>query len=129
MKFEPVNKWIIGHALVPKVSSTIVLPGMNNKGVTRCYLITESSKEAAEAGYKPGDLVIAKHVWDITLKGHRVTFTPDEIICRVKDCTLDEFTDLQSKPVVESLPEAAERFNAAVAKMRLESAEIVGAPA
>ena len=97
MRLEPVNKWIIGRALVPKASSAIVLPGALSKGVTRCYLVTEVSAEVV--GYRPGDLLIAKHVWDITMKGHKVVFTPDEIICRVKDASLDEFVDLENKPV------------------------------
>ncbi len=101
MRYEPVNSWLIGHALVAKKKSEITL--LDNKhGVTRHYWIEDASEEAQAAGYKPGDMVVAKLVYDmyLHLTEHRVTFQMSEIISKVHDFSLDDFVTLKERPFV-----------------------------
>lgn len=101
MKLEPVAGWIVARVCITKMPGTIIAPDVA-KRVTRCYLIEESSAEAQAAGYVRGDLVVAKAVFDMFFKGgtyHRVTFSKDEIISRVHDAALSEFTDVHGKDV------------------------------
>ena len=102
MRLEPVNKWVTGRAAVSPIRSTIIKADPA-KGVTRFYLIEEASKEAVDAGYKTGGLVVAKHAFDMFFEGgvtHRVTFSIDEIICRVYDVRLEDLLDVYGKPFV-----------------------------
>lgn len=105
MKLEPVVGWVTAHALITKVQGSIVLPNAS-KGITRCYLLEEVSTEAEAAGYKRGDLVVAKAVYDMFFKAgayHRVTFSKDEIICRVHGVPLSEFVDVSGKELSEEV--------------------------
>jgi hypothetical protein len=105
VKLEPLNKWIIAHAAIVKKSSVIILPDAA-KGVSRCYLVETVSPEAAAAGYAPGDFLIAKGVYDMFFKGgacHRVVLLIDEVICRVRDVTINDFTSIDGKPFEEYL--------------------------
>jgi len=97
VKLEPVNDWVIGRALVPKPTSELVLD--HAKGVTRCFLLDEVGPAAEAAGYKPGDIVVAQKVYDMTFKRHCVTFKIDEAICRVRGVSLDEFVDLKGASI------------------------------
>jgi len=99
MRLEPVAGWVIAHAAIIKMQSAIVLPNAA-KGITRCYLLESVSAEAEAAGYKRGDMVVCKAVYDMFFKGgtfHRVTFSMEEIICRVHGAPLSEFTDVNGK--------------------------------
>lgn len=103
MKLKPLQKWVIGRIAVTKMSSSIITPDAN-KGVTKFVLLEVVSEEAAAAGYNPGDLVIAKSMHNIFLKGgsyHRATFPIDEAVCRAEDVSLDEFVDIYGKPFTE----------------------------
>ena len=105
MKLEPVNKWIIAHAAIVKKSSVIIMPDAS-KGVSRCYLVESVSPEAAAAGYVPGVWLVAKSVYDMFFKGgacHRVVLTTDEVICRVSDVVIADFTSIDGKPFEEYL--------------------------
>ncbi len=102
MRLEPVNSWIVGHAIVSKMLGTIITPNAGAKGNTRCYLIESVSKEATDAGYNVGDIVVCKAVYDEFFRGgaiHRVTFLVSEVIHRVHDVTLDDFTLLDGNPL------------------------------
>lgn len=93
IKYEPEGDWIIGRALVPKVSRTIVLPN-GAHGVSRHYLIDSCGSKASDLGYKPGDMVVAKFVYDMHLvRGHRVVFQPSEVISRVREYDLADFNN------------------------------------
>jgi hypothetical protein len=104
MKLEPLNGWVIGRVAITKASSTIVLADVT-KNVTKFALLEEVSPEAERAGFKPGDLVMAKVMHNIFLKGggyHRVTFPLDEAVCRVRDVPLSEFLGSDGKPLEEA---------------------------
>jgi hypothetical protein len=102
MNLEPLKNWVVGRVVIAKPENSLIqLPGAP-RGVTRCYLLDAVSVEAAKAGFAPGDLVVAKSVFDLMLLGpHRVTFSIDEAIIRVRDATLSEFVGLDGKPIVE----------------------------
>ena len=105
MNLEPVAGWVIAHALITKIQGSIVVPNAA-KGVTRCYLLEEVSAEAKAAGFNRGDLVVAKSVFDMFFKAgayHRVTFSKDEIICRVHGAALSEFVDVGGKDLSDEL--------------------------
>lgn len=107
MKLVPVGSWknpdamINATAMVHRRPGVIIRPDAA-KNSTRCFLIESVSPEAEEAGYKPGDIVVAKHVWDLVFYGgeyHRVMFSVKEILQRVIDAQLEEFVDLRGQPV------------------------------
>jgi hypothetical protein len=101
MRLEPVNNWIIGRAIIPKVDRTIVLPD-ETKGVTRCYQVESASIGATIDGHKlePGDIVVAKHAFDMFFPVmHRVTFLAAEVICFVREASASEFVDLKGNEV------------------------------
>jgi hypothetical protein len=102
VKLEPVNDWVIGRALIPKPSSKLALDPA--RGVTRCFLLDEVGSGADAAGYKPGDIVVAQKVFDMTFKKHCITFPIGEVICRIRDVSLEDFVDLKGEP----LPEVAQ---------------------
>lgn len=108
MKLEPVKDWVIGRIAIIKRQGTIVDPNATS-GITRCFLLEEVSPKAAEAGYAPGDIVVALRVYDMTISRDRlpkrVVFSIEEIICRVRDVSLSEFVGIDEKPLV---PAAAE---------------------
>ena len=97
MRFEPVNSWVIGRALLPKPTSTIIIPN-DKEGKTRFYLIDDVSPEAAEKDYKKGDIVIAEHVYDMRIAHRCIVFKTEKVITFVRDVSLDEFVDLDGKP-------------------------------
>lgn len=99
MRYEPVNGWIVGHALVIKTKSAIVLANPAH-GITRHYWIESASEEAEKAGYKAGDMVVAKMVYDMYLyrSEHRVVLTADQIISKVHEFSLDDFVTLKDEP-------------------------------
>jgi hypothetical protein len=103
MKLEPLKNWVIGRVAIakPEAMTRIQLPNAP-KGVTRCYLIDAVGSEAAAAGFAPGDMVVAKSVFDLLLLGpHRVTFPVDEAIIKVAHFSLDEFVGIDGKPLKE----------------------------
>jgi len=109
VKLEPLKKWVIGRIAITRVSSTILAPDIS-KGVTKFVLLDEVSPEAAAEGYAPGDLVIAKTMHNIFLKGgayHRVTFPIDEAVCKAHDVELSEFVGSDGKPLTETAEAAA----------------------
>lgn len=102
MTLEPVNEWVIGRAIVHKRPGNIILG--HKKGTTRCYLLEEVSPEARAAGYGPGDIVVAKSVYDMFFHDgtdHHVTFIYREAICHVRNAQLSEFVGLDDKPVAQ----------------------------
>lgn len=108
MRLEPLKNWVIGRVAITKVSDTIVTPDVT-KGVTKFALLDTVSLEAEKAGFKPGDLVMAKSMHNIFLKGgtyHRVTFPIDEAVCIARDVPLDEFVGSDGNPLA---PAAQER--------------------
>lgn len=106
MKLEPLKKWVIGRIAITKTSSTIVTPDIH-KNVTKFVLIDAVSPEAAAEGFAVGDLVIAKAMHNIFLKGgtyHRVTFPIDEAVCKAYGVPLTEFVGVDGKPLEDQTP-------------------------
>lgn len=104
MRYEPVNSWICGRVAMIKHAkdALIKMPGAP-KGVTRHYVIEEVSPEAAEKGYKPGDIVIVRVGHDLLLWGkHKIWFETKEVMTFVRDIPLSEFTDIDGKPFLEA---------------------------
>lgn len=102
MRLEPVNNWIIAQAIITKLPGKIVSSNPAD-GVSRCYLIRAISDQAAGSGYKVGDIVVAKHCFDIWLYArtyHCVVLLPEEIIMRVHDVTLEEFVTVKGERVI-----------------------------
>jgi hypothetical protein len=100
VKLKPLQKWVIGRIAITKVSDTIVLSDAT-RGVTKFALIEAVSPEAEAAGFKPGDLVMAKTMHNIFLKGgkfHRVTFPIDEAVCLVEGVPFDDLLDAYGNP-------------------------------
>jgi hypothetical protein len=109
MKLEPRQNWVIGRVAITRVSDTIVAADPT-RGVTKFALLEEVSVGAASAGLKPGDLVIAKTMQNIFLKGgsyHRVTFPEDEVICVARDVSLDELIGSDGHPLGTAEAQAA----------------------
>jgi hypothetical protein len=101
VKLKPLQKWVIGRIAITKVSSTIIASDPT-KNVTKFALIEAVSPEAEAAGFKVGDIVMAKTMHNIFLKGglyHRVTFPIDEAVCIAEDVPLDEFVDSTGNPL------------------------------
>lgn len=101
MRLEPLQNWVIGRIAITRASDTIVLADVN-KNVTKFALLEAVSPEAEQAGYHPGDLVMARTMHNIFLKGgthHRVTFPIDEAVCRVHDVPLSDFVGSDGKPL------------------------------
>ena len=101
MKLEPVRDWLNGIALIPRQPDSLIIDP-NAKDGSRFYLIETVSPEAAAAGYAPGDLVLGHHVWNILLYNgsfHRVKIQVSEIMDRVYDVTLEEFTHVGGMPL------------------------------
>jgi hypothetical protein len=100
VKLKPLQKWVIGRIAITKVSSTIVLSDAT-KNVTKFALLEVVSPEAEAAGFKPGDLVMAKTMHNIFLKGgsyHRVTFPIDEAVCLAEGVPMDDLLDAYGNP-------------------------------
>jgi hypothetical protein len=107
MRIEGAGNWIVGFALLPKPESAIISPDPK-KGVTRHYLLETVGPEAAAAGYKAGDIVVAERVYDtFPMHQHRVSITCDKIMYWVRDVPLSAFTDLQGKPFSVAVPNRA----------------------
>lgn len=118
MKLEPVRDEILGVALLHRKQDGMIVVPHITKNVTRCYLIEEVGPEAAPGGYIRGDIVIARKVYDVVLHGgafHRVTFQVADIIYRVRGVTIDEFTTLDNKPVLDQLKDTPELVGAVLA--------------
>jgi hypothetical protein len=102
MRFEPVNGWVIGRAIIPKIDrGGIILPN-ESKGVTRTYLVESTSSGATVDGIeiKPGDLIVAVHAYDMIFPDmKRVTFKVSEVITFLRDVSLDSFVDLNGNAV------------------------------
>lgn len=109
MKLIPCKNWVIGRVAITKMNSTIVAPDAS-RGVTKFALLDAVSPEAEAAGFKPGDLVMAKTMHNIFLRGgvdHRVTFPIDEAVCIARDAPLSEFVGNDGK-ALEVAAEATE---------------------
>ena len=105
MKLEPVRDWITGIAILHQKPSPIINPDVA-KGTSRCFWIESVGPKAAEAGYKPGDIVVAKSVFDLLFYGgayHRVTFVEEEVIQRVLDAPLSEFVLLDGTTTADTI--------------------------
>ena len=101
MNLEPLRGWMIGRVAITKTSDLIATVDPN-KGVTKFALIEWVSDEAERAGFKPGQLVMAKTMHNIFLNGgryFRVTFPIEEAICRVNDIPLEDFIGSDGKPL------------------------------
>jgi hypothetical protein len=101
MKLVPRRGWVIGRIAITKVSEMLVAPNATS-GVTKFALLDLVSPEAEAAGFRPGDLVMARTMHNIFLKGgtyHRVTFPFEEVICIVHDVALDELIGSDGKPI------------------------------
>ena len=99
MRLEPVEDWITGIAILHQKPSPIVNPDAA-KGTSRCFWIEAVGSKAAEAGYKPGDIVVALKIYDVLFYGgtyHRVTFQVEEVFTRVLEVSLDEFVLLDGQ--------------------------------
>lgn len=93
MRLEPVRDWITAISILHQKPSPIINPDVS-KDTSRCFLIESVGPKAAEAGYKVGDIVVAKSVFDLKFYGGaylRVTFVKDEVIQRVREAPLNEF--------------------------------------
>lgn len=104
MRLEPLRGWMIGRIAITKTSSTIVTPDAT-KGVSKFALLEEVSQEAAAAGFKPGDLVMAVTMHNIFLRSgtyHRVTFPIDQAICVARDISLSEFVGSDGEELVKT---------------------------
>jgi hypothetical protein len=108
---EPLHDQVIGRLVITRPSSTIILTDLT-ENVSKFVLIETVSQAAAEAGYRPGDLVMPRAVGNIFLKGgnyHRVVFSIKDSVCRVRDVPLSEFVDSNGAEVVPvEAQEAAE---------------------
>jgi hypothetical protein len=106
MRLESIGSEITGIAMLHRrPDATIILTDPATR-VTRLFLIEEAGPGAVALGFNVGDIVLPKKVNDILLYGglyHRATFPAEEIIKRVRDVTLDEFTDLEGKPILKSI--------------------------
>lgn len=110
MKFEAVGHWIIAIPMLHAESrdSGIILPSIA-KDTSRCYLIETVSEKAHEQGYSPGDIVVAKGGHDLKFYGGVFIRTvidlqenrDNNIIMRVRDVRLNEFTTVDGKPILE----------------------------
>jgi hypothetical protein len=101
MRLAPRKGWVIGRIAITRVSETIIAPDAS-RGVTKFALVDLVSPEAEAEGFRPGDLVVARTMHNIFLKGgayHRVTFPIDEVICVAHDIALDEFLGSDGKPL------------------------------
>lgn len=120
MKLHPVRDWINGVAMLHKKQDGMIELPHSPKGVTRFYLIEAVSEAAAAAGYAPGEIIIAKQCWDIVLYGgakHIVKVPHTEVLDKISDVTLEEFTTLDGKPVLGSLdPDIVEATRAYLAR-------------
>lgn len=131
MKYIPEANYMICHALVPKVTSMIVLPnGTTTKGITRHYLIELVGPDAAKEGYKPGDLVIAEYCTEMHLfREHRALihsgmgrYGTKLISVKCQDYNLEDFVTLVGeKPADEVAKKFLQPSNGA--------AEVTGVPA
>jgi len=104
MKLEPLVGWVIGRIAITRVSSAIVAPDAT-RGVTKFAVLEAVSPEAAAVGLNPGDIVMAKTMHNIFLKGgtyHRVTFPADEVICVVREVALSELVGSDGRPLEEA---------------------------
>lgn len=109
MRLEPTKNWINAIVLLHQNPSPIVAPNAAS-GTTRCYLIEAVGPDAAKEGFKPGDVVVAKSVWDLLFYNgnyHRATFQTDEVIQRVQEASLDQFVLLDGTTSAKVLEEAA----------------------
>lgn len=111
MRLEPVGDIINAIVLLHQNPSPIISPDAA-KGTTRCFLIESVGPGAKKAGYKEGDIVVAKTINDLLFYGgayHRAIFEHDQVVERVLEVTLDEFVLLDGKtPATQLQPEAAE---------------------
>jgi hypothetical protein len=106
---EPLGGWVVGRIAITRASSTIALADPN-KNVTKFALLEAVSPEAAARGFRPGQLIMAKSMHNIFLRGgtyHRVTFPLEEIICRANNMPLSDFVGTDNKPLAPSTKEAA----------------------
>ena len=93
MRLEPVEDWITAISILHQKPSPIIKPDVA-KDTSRCFLIESVGPKAAEAGYKVGDIVVAKAVFDLKFYSGvylRVTFVVGEVIQRVREAPLNEF--------------------------------------
>ena len=125
MKYIPKGSYMVCRALIPRVESVIKLPnGTTTKGVTRHYLVELVGPEAANLGYAPGDLVVAKMCMEMHFyRGHRAIITTSDIVTDCKDFDLADFVTMPGEKPAE---EVAKEF---LGPTNGSSAEVTGAPA
>ena len=102
MKLEPVNGYIIGRIAITKTAGLIVSPDPS-KNTSKFVYVESVSSQAEAAGYRPGDLVMPKALGQIFLQGGgylRVTLPITDVICFVREVSMDEFVDHSGQPFV-----------------------------
>jgi hypothetical protein len=102
MKLEPVNSYIIGRIAITKTAGLIVSPDPT-KNTSKFVFIESVSPEAEAAGFRPGDLVMPRSVGNIFLQAGsylRVTLPISDVICFVRDASMDDFVDHSGQPFV-----------------------------
>lgn len=111
MRIEGAGNWLVGFALLPK-PGVIIVP--STKGITRIYLLESVGSDAAAAGYKAGDLIVAERgVETYPLGRHTVSLTCDKAMYWVRDVPLSEFVYAATNEPVE--PQKRANGDAAVA--------------
>lgn len=106
MKLAPATRWIVAKAAIIPPKSAIVRPD-ETRNITRCYLIEEVGPLAAEAGYRVGDLVVARAVHDMFLQGgeyRRVMFIAEEVILKIFDVSVKDLIGLDGRPLLAQDP-------------------------
>ncbi len=97
MKISPRRNMVIGRMTIRKVESTIILTGV--PAVTKFILVDAVGPDAAAAGIKVGDLVVAKALGNIVLDSSTF-FVPmceeENVIFFVEEVGLNELS-IQTK--------------------------------
>ncbi len=108
MKLVPKRDQILGRLLITKLASTIVAPDAT-RGVTKVLLVLAVGADAAEEGYKPGDLVIPRALGNMPLRGGSLyVYYCDrkEVLFTVEDASPGDFVDSNGTTEVKSLDPA-----------------------
>lgn len=105
MKLVPKRDQILGRLLITKLDSPIVVADAT-KGVTKMLLVLAVGADAAEEGYKVGDLVIPRAIGNMPLRGgSRYTYFCDrkDVLFSVEGANPDDFLDGDGHTAVQSL--------------------------
>lgn len=118
MKFIPRKKQIVGRMTIKKSDSTIIL--VQSDKVTKYLLVDAVGEDAAKAGIKVGDVLVAKRVNHIVQDAGRVfiSFADEEdVLLFATDVTPDTDLLMQTPSGKEFVPfdseEAAKPYGVA----------------